>query len=286
MENINTDQYNAIIESLKTIQEIASNARKATVDKTREINQSRSITASVQNHPITQMTGDVMNPVPHPYQKTLFQECEWYLKSDTAPKPFCYLTFRGSGATYCMTSVAFWYANNSIRQKVVLVSPTRSEEKVMSDMIRAMVDSIPSGCNLPTSIDKNHRKWRFPNGSVLELDTFNNISTSEHGAVHHYDADVLIINGAGFIPHKTNHLFETLIEEVCEKRSGKVILSSVPSMRKGVFHDYAMITVGSRLCLHHTYEVHPTLDEKWASEMIKSIGQDKFDQEYRGYFVN
>jgi hypothetical protein len=216
----------------------------------------------------------------------LYPKQEELLRFMADEKRTIVLASRQTGKSTCYTIFVLWLCIFHPEKKVLIAANKSSTATELVGRIKLAYEHLPMWLKCGVKV------WNAQEVVFTNLSSFKGASTSSDAA-RGTSCNVLILDEFAFIPNNlANKFFTSVYPIISSSKESKVIIVSTPN---GVGNLYHEIWEEANDKLNESkdgwkgfridwFDV-PDRDEEWKEIQIKSIGQERFDQEFGNSFL-
>lgn len=217
---------------------------------------------------------------------TLYEKQEALLRHMSDEDRTIVLASRQTGKSTCYTIFVLWLTIFHPEKKVMIAANKSSTATELVGRIKLAYE------NLPNWIKPGLNVWNAQEVVFTNLSSFKGVATSSDAA-RGSSCNVLILDEFAFLPNNVaDKFFASVYPIISSSKSSKVIIVSTPNGSGNLYHTIweeandklNTSKDGWKGFRIDWYDV-PGRDEEWKQQQIKSIGQDKFDQEFGNSFL-
>lgn len=189
---------------------------------------------------------------------------------------------RQSGKSSCTIAYLLWYAVFHSNKTIAILANKLDLAKEQMENLKEMYMMLPEWLQPGIKI-WNKRSIHFANGSKIIC-----AATSKDG-IRGMAINILYLDEFAFVPpHIADNFIASVFPTISSGKSTKLIITSTPNGLNSFFHMWDAAERGQSSFVPKSipWNLPPGRDDKWAREMIKTMGDEiKFNQEYKSQFI-
>jgi hypothetical protein len=196
------------------------------------------------------------------------------------------LASRQTGKSTCYTIFVLWLCIFHPEKKVLIAANKSMTATELVGRIKLAYEHLPMWLKCGVKV------WNAQEVVFTNLSSFKGAATSSDSA-RGTSCNVLILDEFAFIPNNVaDKFFTSVYPIISSSKESKVIIVSTPNGVGNLYHDIweeacdklEQSKDGWKGFRIDWYDV-PARDEEWKQQQIKSIGQERFDQEFGNSFL-
>ena len=187
---------------------------------------------------------------------------------------------RQMGTTTVTAAYVLWSALFKPDQTILLAAHQLVQAVEILDRIRYMFEKLPDLYKVGV-VQYNKGLVEFENGSRIIA----RAASSDMGRGLSFN--MLVLDQPAYISHKRGWEMMEALMPVMAASNAKIIMHSTAGVTDGFFYKYWVDSLTSKSSYANMtlpWNLHPNRDAAWRDEMIKTLGQEQFDQEFECKF--